>query len=194
MTRKRIIIAGGSGFIGQALGRALVSRGDDVVILTRSPETYSGPGRALRWNGRTLNVWAREIDGADAVVNLAGKNVNCRYTRRNLAEVDQSRVSAVRVMGQAIAQAAHPPRVLVQASTTAIYGDRGEEWVDESSPLGVGIPVDTATQWENAFAATASLMPRTRRVRLRMSFVLGHGGVLKMLALLARFLAGGTVG
>src|SRR5207248_11424376 len=86
------------------------------------------------------------------------------------------------------------PRVLLQASTTAIYGDRRDQWIDESSQIGTGIPVDTATKWENAFAETEKLMPRTRRVTLRMSFVLGRGGVLNFLARLARCFAGGTVG
>ena len=120
MNRRRIIIAGGSGFVGPAIASALAARGDDVVILTRAPQRYQGPWRAVEWDGQTLGDWAREIDGADAVINLAGKNVNCRYTRKNLAEVDESRVRAVKLMGDAIAHASHPPRVLVQASTTAI--------------------------------------------------------------------------
>jgi len=89
MSRRRTIIAGGSGFIGQAIARELVSRGDDAVILTRSPEKYTGPGRAVAWDGRTLNDWSREFDGDDAVINLAGKNVNCRYTRKAPAEIDE---------------------------------------------------------------------------------------------------------
>jgi uncharacterized protein len=94
-----------------------------------------------------------------------------------------------------IARCASPPKVLVQASTTAIYGDRHDEWVDETSPPGVGIPVDTATQWESAFHATADQMPRTRRVHLRISFVLGRsGGVLRMLSGLTRCFLGGAVG
>src|SRR5947207_464103 len=129
MNRRRIIIAGGSGFVGQAIAGALAARGDDVVILTRSPQRYQGPGRAVAWDGRTLGEWAREIDGAEALINLAGKNVNCRYTRRALAEIDESRVDAVRALGQAIARCASPPHVLVQASTTAIYGDRRDQWI-----------------------------------------------------------------
>jgi uncharacterized protein (TIGR01777 family) len=186
---KRVVIAGGSGFIGRALAGALRDRGYDVVILTRSP---ARPGD-IYWDGRTLGEWANHIDGARAVVNLAGKNVNCRYTRRNLAEIDQSRVNAVRAIGGAIARCDNPPKVLIQASTTAIYGDAGERWCDESTPIGRGVPVDTATQWEGAFRDRPT--PRTRRVTLRMSFVLGRGGgVLGMLSMLTRCFLGGRVG
>jgi uncharacterized protein (TIGR01777 family) len=193
-TRGRIVIAGGSGFIGRALARHLAARGDEVVILTRSPRPIHGTIREVRWDGQVVeDAWLREIDAARAVINLAGKNVNCRYTRRNLAEIDESRVNAVRAMAEAINRCANPPPVLVQASTTAIYGDAGEHWCDESAPLGDGVAVATATKWENAFASIAT--PRTRRVLLRISFVLGRGGgVLRMLAAMTRCFLGGTVG
>jgi len=138
----RIVIAGDSGFIGRAIARTLLTGGHDVVILSRSPQCVT-VGRGVYWGGRTLGPWIHEIDGARAVINLAGKNVNCRYTRRNLAEIDQSRADAVRVMAQAIFAAAHPPPVLIQASTTAIYGDAGERPCDDDSPPGRGIPPAT---------------------------------------------------
>src|SRR3954471_3405935 len=114
MGARKIIIAGGSGFVGSAVARELIARGDEVVVLTRSPDAFdrSGQaGRAVLWDGRTLGEWSREVDGADAVINLAGKNVNCRYTPRNLAEIDESRVNAVRVMAEAVNACAAPPRV-----------------------------------------------------------------------------------
>jgi uncharacterized protein (TIGR01777 family) len=191
--RKRIILAGGTGFIGRAIAQALSKRDVDLVILTRDPKHYFGPGRAVHWDGHTLGDWINEIDGADAVINLAGKNVNCRYTQKNLREVDQSRVRAVMLMGEAIRRASKPPRVLVQAATTAIYGDAQEKICDESTPPGTGIPPETATMWENAF--NASPTPRTRRVHLRISFALGAtGGALQTLARMTRFFMGGTVG
>jgi uncharacterized protein len=119
--------------------------------------------------------------------------VNCRYTRAALKEIDQSRVNAVRVMGKAISWCKRPPRVLVQASTTAIYGDAIERECDESTPPGEGIPPATAKMWEAAFDAAAS--PRTRRVLLRMSFVLGpDGGELRTLSSLTRCFVGGPAG
>jgi len=190
----KVVIAGGSGFIGRHLAKALVARGDEVVILSRdAPQDDGCSARVVEWDGKNLGPWAREIDGADAVVNLAGKNVNCRYTPRALKEVDESRVNAVSVMGQAIRNAKRPPRVLVQASTTAIYGDAGERECDELTPPREGIPPATAKMWEAAFAASAT--PQTRRVTLRISFALGaDGGALRMLSNLARCFMGGAVG
>jgi uncharacterized protein (TIGR01777 family) len=193
VTRRKVVIAGGSGFIGRSLVAALRDAEYEVVILSRNPQGDSAGVRAAAWDGRTIGPWAREVDGAEAVVNLAGKNVNCRYTRKNLDEIDQSRIDAVRVMGEAIARCEKPPAVLIQASTTAIYGDAGERWCDESTPPGEGIPPRTATKWETAFAASPT--PHTRRVVLRISFVLGPGGgVLRMLTMLTRCFLGGRVG
>ncbi len=197
---QRIVIAGGSGFIGRGIASRLVQRGDDVVILTRTPDPNAAAPRQVYWDGRTLGDWARVVDGADAVINLAGKNVNCRYTRQALMEIDQSRVDAVSVMAQAINAAAKPPPVLIQASTTAIYGHTLDHWCDETQPPGHDTPgpgsavaVHTATQWEDAFAAHPT--PRTRRVLLRISFVLGRGGgALTTLATLTRWFLGGAAG
>jgi uncharacterized protein len=191
---RRIVIAGGSGFIGRALAARLTARGDEVVILSRSPQRRSHTGvREVHWDGQAPGPWTSEIDGAHAVVNLTGKNVNCRYTQRNLAEIDTSRENSVRVIAAAMNGSSERPRVLVQASTTAIYGDAGDRWCDETAPVGDGIPVETATKWERAF--DSAITPRTRRVLLRISFVLGReGGVFRTLSAVARCFAGGAAG
>ncbi|HEY8669060.1 MAG TPA: TIGR01777 family oxidoreductase [Tepidisphaeraceae bacterium] len=194
---QRIVIAGGSGFIGRSLAGHLLSRGYDVTVLGRSASTRIDGIRHVRWDGRTLGPWVDEINGAHAVVNLAGKNVNCRYTQRNLREIDQSRVNAVTVMAEAINSVAGRPSVLVQASTTAIYGDAGDRPCDESTPPGSdpqsAIPIATATQWERAFNQHPT--PGVRRVLIRISFVLGKGGgALGTLEKLTRWFAGGAVG
>lgn len=191
--KRKVVIAGGSGFIGESLGARLTEWGYEVVILSRSPQAYAGVGRAVDWDGKTLGAWKQEIDGAWAVVNLTGKNVNCRYTKANLKEINDSRVNSVKAVAAAIHQAENPPKVLVQASTLAIYGDAGDQECDETTAIGEGIPVETAKLWEQTFAEEPT--PECRRVVLRISFVLGQqGGVLATLARLTRWFLGGTVG
>ena len=147
MSDRRIVIAGGSGFLGCRLSHKLLGRGCEVTVLSRAPDRAPAGPRGVAWDGRTQGDWARHLDGAFAVVNLTGRNVNCRYTKRNLHEIDASRVDSVRAVGRAIAECRRPPRALVQAATTAIYGDAGDRVCDETAPLGEGIPVRTATMW-----------------------------------------------
>jgi uncharacterized protein len=195
MNDKRVVIAGGSGFIGRALTRALVARGDEVVVLRRRPPANTGPVSYVQWDGRTVGAWARDFDGATAVVNLTGKNVNCRYTRAALLEIDRSRINSVHAIAEAIRRCNAPPRVWVQAGTTAIYGDAGERWCDETTPIGEGVPVHTAAKWETSFGTTAMLTPGTRRVLLRIAFALGaDGGALQTLVKLTRLYLGGAAG
>ncbi|HEY7117467.1 MAG TPA: TIGR01777 family oxidoreductase [Tepidisphaeraceae bacterium] len=189
---RRIILAGGSGFIGRALADDLVPAGYELVVLTRRADR-PGPIRYVHWDGRTIGEWARELDGALAVVNLAGRNVNCRYTAEHRREIQSSRVDAVRAVGEAIARCATPPKVLIQSSTTAIYGDAGDRWCDEFTPSGQGFSPETATLWERTFHETPT--PHARRVLLRIAFVLGRGGgALGTLERLTRWFLGGRAG
>lgn len=191
MKRNKVIIAGGSGFIGQSLAQFLDESGYDVVILSRSGTAEHG--RAVAWDGRTLGDWARELEGAAALVNLAGRNVSCRYTVKNKREMNRSRVDSTVVLGQAIRNCTDPPTAWVQASTTAILGDRGDQWLDESTLPGDGYPTETSLLWEHAFEHSPT--PRVRRVVLRISFVLGaEGGALGHLRRITRLCLGGAVG
>ncbi len=148
---------------------------------------------AVAWDGRTIGQWSRCIDGALALVNLTGKNVNCRYTRTNLQEINASRVDSVNVIAKAIAACSRPPRTLVQASTLAICGDAGDLICDETAPPGSGIPVQTVTMRERAFSDNPT--PGTRRVILRISFALDRGGGdLATLTGLTRCFLGGRAG
>jgi uncharacterized protein (TIGR01777 family) len=134
-----------------------------------------------------------ELEGATAVVNLTGKNVNCRYTAGALAEINESREESVKVIGEAIRACRFPPAVWVQAGSLAIYGDGGARICDESTPHGEGIPVDTCLKWEGAFDAEKT--PHTRKVLYRISFVLGNGGgALRMLTALTKCFLGGAIG
>ena len=190
---KRVVLAGGNGFVGRCLTSTLLREGFDVVVLSRSPQLHRDAVTQVAWDGKTHGPWADLLEGAAAVINLAGKNVNCRYTKKNLTELNNSRVDSVHAIGRAISQCKRPPGVWVQASTTAIYGDAGERLCDEQSPHGRGVPVETAAMWERAFAENPT--PHTRRVLMRISFALSsRGGVLQTLTNLTRCFLGGTVG
>lgn len=193
MSPRRIVLAGGTGFLGRLLAQALVSAGDEVVVLTRQPSQSVSAVREVYWDGCAIGPWAKELEGAHGVVNFTGKNVNCRYSPKALAEINASRVDSVKVLAAAMNACIHPPKVWVQTGSLAIYGDTGEAICTEESPPGEGIPVDTCQLWENAFADSPT--PATRRVWLRISFVLGRSaGVLKFLEMLTKLFLGGTVG
>ncbi|HYY93746.1 MAG TPA: TIGR01777 family oxidoreductase [Pyrinomonadaceae bacterium] len=193
MLRGRIVLAGGSGFLGRALSGELARAGYEVVVLTRKLRKGSSQARQVQWDGRTVGAWARELEGAAAVVNLAGRSVDCRHTRKNRREIVRSRVGSVEAVGRAIAACEVPPVVLVQAGSLAIYGDAGRRVCDESAPAGTGFPVEVCRRWERAFDALE--LPATRKVLLRIGFVLGRdGGALPTLVRLARLYLGGTIG
>ncbi|RBP39600.1 hypothetical protein DES53_10927 [Roseimicrobium gellanilyticum] len=193
MHKGKVIIAGGSGFLGIALARYLAGEGYEVFILSRHLLPPGVPARYIHWDGRTLGAWAAELEGATAVVNLTGKNVNCRYTTAALDEINDSRVDSVKVIGEAVRACRFPPAVWVQAGSLAIYGDAGDHVCDENAPHGEGIPVDTCLKWEGAFEAENT--PHTRKVIYRISFVLGNGGgALRMLANLTKCYLGGAIG
>ncbi|GAB7189905.1 TIGR01777 family oxidoreductase [Kineococcus sp. NUM-3379] len=203
----RIVIPGGTGQVGGVLRRALVARGDEVTVLGRRPGQLEDGVRHVLWDGRTLGAWAAELDGADAVVNLAGRTVSCRYTDANLRQMMDSRVDSTRVVGEAIARAARPPAVWLQMSTATIYADsrsRGDDLPhDEANgvlggeepdvPLYWEYSVRIARRWEQAQAEANT--PSTRRVALRAAMVMtpDRGGIFDYLSWIARLGLGGPV-
>lgn len=198
----KVVIPGGSGQVGQLLARDFVQRGDEVVILTRRQQV--GAGQAVRWDGKSLGPWCDEIDGADVVINLAGRSVNCRYNEQNLKQMMDSRVDSTRVVGEAIAQAKKAPRVWLQMSTATIYAHRFDAANDEATGIigggEEGVPaywatsVNIAKNWEKALAQAAT--PETRRVALRAAMVMSpdRDGIFDVLLGLARWGLGGTAG
>ena len=178
----RIVLAGASGFIGQYLFDAFTAEGHEVSRIGRS-----GPDAA--W-GDTAGI-AALIDGADAVINLAGKSVNCRYTDANRLEIFRSRLDTTNELAAAIAAAPRPPRVWLNSSTATIYRHAEDRPQTESAgEIGAGFSVNVATAWERAFFEPD--LPATRRVALRMAIVLGNGSVIPPLVRLARFGLGGA--
>ena len=189
-----IVIAGGTGFLGRSLARRLIERGRAVVLLGRTaPADDLGGARFARWDGRSLGDWIRLLDGAAAVVNLAGRTVDCIKTPEREDEILRSRVEATAAIGRAMREVAAPPPVWIQMSTAHIYGDPPECVCDESSAFGVGLAPMVGQAWEREHAD--GLLPSQRSVVLRTSFVLGRsGGALPRLAKLARALLGGRIG
>ncbi len=190
----RVVLAGGSGFLGQALAKPLVAMGHEVVVLTRDPAGYRGPGRAVRWDGRSVEEsWAALLDGAAALVNLAGRSVDCRRTKGNREEILRSRVDSCEALGAALRLAYRPPAVWVQAGSLAIYGDAGDRVCGESARVPDEYPADVCVAWEEALGR--AIRPEMRWAVLRIGFVLGReGGALPTLARLARLGLGGRIG
>ena len=196
-SRARVVIAGGSGFLGVSLAAHLAKQGADVVILSRRAPKSPGPWRHVAWDAHTLGDWAACVDGAAGLVNLVGRSVDCIKTPDHCDEILRSRVEATRVLGLACRRVTNPPPVWVQMSTAHIYGDPPEARCDEDSPFGYGLAPTVGRAWEEAFAA--AVLPAQRAVVLRTSFVIGRAnaggaGAIGTLGLLARLGLGGTVG
>ena len=198
----KIVIPGGSGQVGTILARAFCCGRHEVVVLSRTPRRE--PWRVVAWDGQTLGDWAAEIDGADVVINLAGRSVNCRYNAGNRREILDSRVLSTRAVGAAIASARRPPRVWLQASTATIYAHRYDAGNDETSGLLGGgeadVPdtwrfsIEVAQAWERALDDAAT--PATRKVKLRSAMTMSPdaGGVFSALLGLVCCGLGGSVG
>src|SRR5262245_16575429 len=198
----KVVIPGGSGQVGTILARAMSAGGHDVVILSRRP--VRRPWRVVPWDGRSLGDWQREINGCDAVINLAGTSVNCRYTPVHRDEIRQSRVRSTIVVGEAIARSARPPRVWLQASTATIYSHRFDAPNDErTGTIGGDEPdvpeewrfsIEVARAWEQALYEAPT--DRTRKVALRSAMTMSPdaGGVFATLLRLAQLGLGGRAG
>jgi uncharacterized protein len=197
---KKIVIAGGSGFLGRALAAYFHERGYAIMILTRSPKPAADGVREVAWDGRTIGGWAGELENAAAVINLAGRSVNCRYHAGNRKAILESRVDSTRVIGEAVARCKTPPPIWLNASTATIYKHTfGPAW-DETGEIG-GTPeakdefsVQVATAWETAF--NVGQTPHTRKAAMRAAMVLGRGrnSVFPMLLRLTRLGLGGRMG
>jgi len=196
MAAGRIVVAGASGFIGRALLHDLAGHGYDVAVLTRSAHPGLLPAGALaaQWDGRTTARWARLVDGAFAVVNLAGDNLaKGRWTQAKKQRILDSRTESGAALVEAVRRAAVKPRVFVQASAVGFYGNPGDREVDEASPAGTGFLAGVVGQWEGS---TRDVEPLgVRRVIIRSGLVLGKsGGIWPSLVRPFRFFAGGPLG
>ena len=198
----KIVIPGGTGQVGTILARSFHANGHEVVVLGRNPEPREW--RVVRWDAKTLGPWANEIGGADVVINLAGRNVNCRYNPENRRQIMDSRVDSTRVVGEAIESASNPPKLWLQTSTATIYSHRYDAANDDvtgviggsepDAPESWKFSIDVATAWEKA--TNDAKTPLTRRVLMRSSVILSpdSGGIFDVLLGLVRRGLGGTSG
>ena len=201
----KIVMAGGTGFLGQLLMKAFAedsAKKPDLVVLSRGG-MLKGPGRLVTWNARTLSEWAKEVDGADVVINLTGQSVKCLYTDKKLEILRDSRILSTKVIGQAIQQAKNPPSLWIQLGTSAIYAhslDRPND--EETGQIGERpeIPLvwkkisQLAQDWEQAFHSSGNI-ENTRKVLVRCGVVMGlkKGGAFDIFLNLSRFGLGGPV-
>lgn len=195
MYRGTVLLPGGAGFLGKALAHGLVAEGFQPVIISRGARVDDGPVRYLRWDGERLDDWAEEFEDARAVINLAGRSVNCRYNESNRAEIFRSRLASTKVVGEAIARCLNPPLVWLNASSATIYRDALDRPMDErTGEIGEGFSVEVCRQWEDEFERAVT--PDTRKVALRMAMVFGpgQGGVFEAFHNIVRLGLGGTLG
>jgi uncharacterized protein (TIGR01777 family) len=199
---RTVVIPGGSGRVGRVLARYFHSNGDAVTVLSRKPRAEAWP--VIEWNGRDLGPWAEALDGADVVINLTGRNVDCRYTEANRREIMDSRVCATQVIGKAIAQAVHPPPLWMNASTATIYRHALDKDMDDvtgelggseqDTPADWRFSIEVAKAWERTFFEAST--PGTRKIALRSAITMSpdRGGVLDLLLRLVRCGFGGAAG
>jgi uncharacterized protein len=191
-----IVIFGANGFLGRYLCRHFARNGKEVVAIARSREGWSGDGMFLEWDGKTLGPWALALEGAEAVINLAGRSVNCRYTPENRREITESRVAATQVIGKAIAGCKVPPKTWLNASTATYYRHAEDkpqnDWLGEP---GEGFSCEVAQAWEDAFF-NAEIPAATRKLALRIGMVLANeaASVYDVLRNLTARGLGGTMG
>ena len=183
--KKKIVIAGGTGFIGTYLARRYSSSGYDVIVIARS-------GGQVSWSNPA--GMAAALENASLLVNLAGKSVDCRYNEKNKREILESRTGTTEALGRAILSCVHPPKLWINAGTATIYRHAEDRPMTESTgETGSGFSVDVAKSWERSFFSIQ--LPATRQVFLRIAIVLGKdGGVMKPFENLVRFGLGGKQG
>jgi uncharacterized protein len=198
----KIVIPGGTGQVGSLLARRFHRDAHEVVVVSRTPRR--APWRMVGWDGKRLSGWAWELDGADVLINLAGRSVNCRYDEGNRRAIRESRIESTAVLGEAVARAPRPPRVWLQASTATLYAHRYDAPNDEATGIVGGhepgapdtwnFSIDVARSWEKAFDDASA--PRTRKIKLRSAILmtLFAGGAFDVLSGLVRRGLGGRAG
>lgn len=191
---KKIILAGGSGFLGEVLIQQLDDICDAFIVLSRGASKTEGKIKYVHWDGCNPGTWQQELESAEAIINLSGKNVNCRYTQKNKEQIFSSRENSTYILGKTIEQLKHPPAVWINCASATIYRhSETEAMTEEKAEYGEGFSVEVCKRWEKSFYAFN--FAHTRMVCLRIGMVLGNGGgVFPVLKRLTKLGLGGRMG
>lgn len=191
---KKLVIAAGTGFLGQVLIDHFINNVDEIVVFTRGISQVKNTVRYIHWDAKTMNGWEKELEDANVLINLAGKSVDCRYTEKNKNEIMASRIDSTTVLNKAVLQCANPPKHWLNSSTATIYRHSTDKQMDEvNGEIGFDFSMNVARMWEKAFFQTDT--PHTKKIALRTSIVLGKkGGAFIPLKRLAALGFGGRQG
>jgi uncharacterized protein (TIGR01777 family) len=194
MKYKKIILAGGNGYLGNVLADYYSDKAEEILILSRHAKETINNIKTIVWDGKTAGDWIPSLEGADLLINLCGKNVNCRYTRKNKAEIVTSRVKPTLLLAMAVNNLQHPPELWINVTSATIYRHAEDRPQNETTgELGNGFSVDVCRQWEAAFFNAATTY--TRKIALRMAIVLGaRDGAFPRLNNLVELRMGGRQG
>ncbi len=191
---KKLIIAAGTGFLGQVLVNHFKDSFEEIVILTRGKSEVKNNIKYVNWNAKSFSGWEKELENADVLINLAGKSVDCRYNEKNKQEIYNSRIESTKILNEAVLQCENPPKHWLNSSTSTIYRFSLDKQMDEiDGEIGNDFSMNIAKSWEKAFFETET--PNTLKTALRTSIVLGkNGGAFIPLKTLAKLGMGGKQG
>lgn len=191
--KKKIVIAGGTGFLGEGLIHSLKSQ-FDITVLTRRPSQSINGVHYVHWDAATLTGWEKQLEDCEALINLTGKSVNCRYNKRNKEEITSSRINSTRILNEAILQCKTPLKHFINSSTATIYVDsRTKKNTEYNGEIGNDFSMMVTKKWEAVFFETPT--PNTLKTAIRTGFVLGkNGGALPTLKKITQLGFGGKQG
>lgn len=194
MTYQKIVLAGGNGYLGTVLAAYYKDLAEEVIILSRTPKAQVGSIKTIVWDGKHRGAWTQSLENANLLINLCGKNVNCRYTAENRQAIIASRVQPTTLLGEVLNELQHPPELWINITSATIYRHAEDHAQDEiTGEEGYGFSIDVCRQWERAFYQTEN--PLIRKIALRMGIVLGrHDSVFPRLLNLVKCGLGGRQG
>lgn len=193
--KDKIILAGGNGFIGKYFAQYFSDKGFQIVVLSRNPKKSTAAIQQIYWDGKNPGAWENSIEGAFAIINLAGKSVNCRYNDRNKKAILDSRIHSTAALGKAISRCENPPKIWLNSASATIYAHTLEAAANDEKNgiIGAGFSINVCQQWEKTFFSCTT--PKTRKIALRSAITLGKdGGALVPMRWLTRLALGGRQG